>query len=554
MADQAAIDAVLSLLADVNNGNGNLADALNFAADSGVIPLSFDDAILARHPYRWADILAGEDEVFPKWFTPDQNHRWLVFDQIPFCNAFIKARRITRHNGAFMVDGVQKSDNEIKRLMIDTITIIMDKPGNRIDSDFRALCALVEDDAPRKTPQPKTRLTLATFAEEMRTRGYSVRLNVISREYEIDGRTETGRVLTDEDLLTLMYDALADDYKGVSFDIMGQYLAFMAREDQYNPVLDLLSSTEWDGVDRLPQIYNLLGIEDDELSVILVRKWLYQSVAILFNDIENPFSSDCCLVLNGRELGRDGNQGAGKTSFFRHLALRNVWFGEGCSIDDRDKDTKRRVVTKWISELGEVESTFKSDIARLKAFISNPTVAYRLPYAKKDIVTPRITSLCATCNSDQYLIDTTGNRRWWSIPLRKKIPREDLLKLDALQLWAQIYAVVSPMTYADKAACFRLTDDELTLLDIRNGDFEKPQKAQCEVTDILTQATRDNLTFVKMTVSEFKARWDVLRPYSAQQISAALKACGIETTHTKYGSVAELPTPTPAFDTSPFTE
>jgi predicted P-loop ATPase len=248
----------------------------------------------------------------------------------------------------------------------------------------------------------------------------------------------------------------------------------------------------------------------------------------------------------------NGEQGAGKTSFFRHLALRNSWFGEGCSIDDRDKDTSRRVITKWISELGEVESTLKSDISKLKAFVSAQFDSYRLPYGRSDIITPRLTSLCATCNSERYLIDPTGNRRWWSIPFKRKIPRDELLELDALQLWAQIYAVVSPMTYADKAACFRLTDDERGLLAIRNGDFEKPQKAQCEVEDILAQATRDNMTFIKMTVSEFKARWDVLRPYSAQQISTALKACGIETSHTKYGSVAELPTPTPAFDESPF--
>ena len=545
MAEQTAIDAVVSLLRDVRDGNGNLADILNFAAESGVIPLSFDDAIPALHPYRWADILAGEDEVFPKWFTPDQDHRWLAFDQISFCNAFIKARRITRHNGAFMVDEVQKSDTEVKRLMIDTLTIIRDKPGNRIDSDFRMLCALVEDDAPRKTPQPKTRLTSAIFAEEMHTRGYGIRLNVITREYEIEGRTETGRALTQDDLLTLMYDALADDFKGVSFDVLAQYVAFIAREDQYNPVLDLLSSTEWDGVDRLPQIYNLLGIADDELSVTLVRKWLYQTIALLFNDISKPFGADGCLVLNGE-------QGAGKTSFFRHLAMRNSWFGEGCSIDDRDKDTSRRVITKWISELGEVESTLKSDISKLKAFVSAQFDSYRLPYGRSDIITPRLTSLCATCNSERYLIDPTGNRRWWSIPFKRKIPRDELLELDALQLWAQIYAVVSPMTYADKAACFRLTEDELGLLAIRNGDFEKPQKAQCEVEDILAQATRDNMTFIKMTVSEFKARWDVLRPYSAQQISTALKACGVETTHAKYGSVAELPTPTPAFDESPF--
>lgn len=390
--------------------------------------------------------------------------------------------------------------------------------------------------APAQQAPKRARLTRAALADEMHVRGYGVRYNVISGEYETIGRTEAGRVMTQDDLVTLMHDALADDYKGASFDTLTQYIAFQARENQYNPVVELLAAAKWDGVDRLPQLYNLVGVTDDELSKTLIRKWLYQAVALLFNDAADPFGADGCLVLNGE-------QGAGKTSLFRHLALRDAWFGEGCSIDDHDKDTGRRVITKWISELGEVESTLKSDISKLKAFVSASVDRYRLPYGKSDVVAPRFTSLCATCNSDRYLIDPTGNRRWWSVPFNRTVPRAELLELDALQLWAQIFAIVAPLTYHDKAACFRLTDEEKKALAVRNGEYEKPMKGQPEVEDILFQAKRDDLTVKRMTVSEFKGLWDVLRPYSAQQISTALKACGIEITRTRAGAVAELPSP-----------
>lgn len=395
-----------------------------------------------------------------------------------------------------------------------------------------------QTDAPQAATQaPKrARLTRAALADEMHARGYSVRYNVISGEYETIGRTEAGRVMTQDDLITLMHDALADDYKGASFDTLTQYIAFQARENQYNPVVELLKATKWDGVDRLPQLYNLVGVTDDALSKTLIRKWLYQAVALLFNDAADPFGADGCLVLNGE-------QGAGKTSLFRHLAMRDAWFGEGCSIDDHDKDTGRRVITKWISELGEVESTLKSDISKLKAFVSASVDRYRLPYGKSDVVAPRFTSLCATCNSDRYLIDPTGNRRWWSVPFNRTVPRAELLELDALQLWAQIFAIVAPLNYHDKAACFRLSEDEKKLLAVRNGEYEKPLKSQPEVADILFQAKRDDLTMKRMTVSEFKSLWDVLRPYTAQQISAALKACEIEITRTRAGAVAVLPTP-----------
>jgi len=404
--------------------------------------------------------------------------------------------------------------------------------------DQSAQATAAAPDQGGKAPGRKTkpRLTMAALSSEMAMMGYFARFNVITKEYEFLGKTAAGRALSMDDLIVLAHDALTDSYTGASFDTLTQYVNFMAREQQHNPVLEVLSVTKWDGQDRLPQVYALLGIEEDELSKVLVRKWLWQTVALLFNDMDNPFEADGCLVLKGE-------QGAGKTSFFAHLAMQSTWFGEGMVIDDRDKDTTRRVLSVWIAELGEVESTMKSDIAALKAFISKKVDHYRLPYGKSDVVAPRMTSLCATCNSDRYLIDTTGNRRWWSVPLQRYIPRAELLQLDALQLWAQVYASVAPMTYKEKAACFRLTGEERDDLNIRNGDYEKPTKGQDEVADILTQAERDHLPTRLMTVTEFKELWPALKSYAANQLSVALKRCGVTPTHTKRGSVAMLPLP-----------
>ena len=375
---------------------------------------------------------------------------------------------------------------------------------------------------------------LAALASELQARGYIVRYNVITAEYETTGRTEAGRVMSQDDLITVLHDALTNNYKGVTFDTLAQYVSYLARENEYNPVLELLRRTKWDGRDRIPELYALIGVENDTLSQKLILRWLYQTVALLYNDAADPFGADGCLVFNGP-------QGVGKTSLLRHLAMRDAWFGEGCSIDDRDKDTTRRVHTKWISEFGELESTLKSDISKLKAFVSAGVDRYRLPYGKADIVAARHTSLAATCNSERYLIDPTGNRRWWSVPITRTIKRTELEALDALQLWAQIFQQIDPLDYHAKAASFRLAEGEREQLAQRNGAYEKPLKGQIEVEDILAQAERDNLPVKEMTVSEFKAQWPALKNYAANQISAALKACKIELTRKKNGSVARLP-------------
>lgn len=502
-------------------------------AKSGTYNL--DDLLLPCDLHTWKTITAaykGGMDVFPAWFTWN-DAGYFEFTQEDFLAAFIKVRRITKHRGSFLADGNPITKTEIKRALCRSLSIVRKDAGSMLYGAFSALNTMVEDDEP---DDKRGRLTIEALDSEMEARGYRPRYNIITAEYETIGTTGTGRIMAQDDLVTNLHNALADNYTGTSFDVLTQYIAYIARENRYNPVLDLLAATPWDGTDRLPQLFALIGIEDDPLSQTLVRKWLRQSVALLFNDAKDPFGADGCLVFNG-------DQGAGKTSLLRHLALKDAWFAEGCSIDDRDKDTTRRIVTKWLSELGEVESTLKSDISKLKAFVSSAVDHYRLPYGRSDVVAPRHTSLAATCNSDRYLIDPTGNRRWWSVPFTRKVPRDELLALDALQLWSQVYAEVEPMTYQEKAACFRLTQDEQEKLAERNGEYEKPSKGQPEVEDILAKANTEGLAFKLMTVAEFKETWPVLRQYTVQQIGVALKRCGIEPKRTKHARLAELPTP-----------
>lgn len=55
----------------------------------------------------------------------------------------------------------------------------------------------------------------------------------------------------------------------------------------------------------------------------------------------------------------------------------------------------------------------------------------------------------------------------------------------------------------------------------------KPVKAEDEVRDILDAAKEKGYVFQLMTVTEWKDQYDTLRRYSAQQISTALKQCGV---------------------------
>jgi putative DNA primase/helicase len=56
-------------------------------------------------------------------------------------------------------------------------------------------------------------------------------------------------------------------------------------------------------------------------------------------------------------------------------------------------------------------------VARLKGFVTRDTDKVRKPYARVEVEMPRRTVFVATVNDAKFLLDDSGNSRWWTIPL-----------------------------------------------------------------------------------------------------------------------------------------
>ncbi len=234
-------------------------------------------------------------------------------------------------------------------------------------------------------------------------------------------------------------------------------------QNKKNPVLEWLTRLSWDGLDRLETIYKILHIENDELSKILVRKWLIQTVAIIENGDSNIFGIDGVLTFLGA-------QGCGKTSFFRKLVPsnhRSDWFAEGCSLDTENTDSLRQLTRGWIMELGEVDYTTKKEQAALKAKLTASIDSIRGLYQLYPTQTFRHVSICASVNKEDYLRDETGNRRWWSIIIKDQIDLAEMDNMDISQLWAQIKSIWDSSDKVKQDA-FRLSEDEQAKLASRN--------------------------------------------------------------------------------------
>ena len=326
--------------------------------------------------------------------------------------------------------------------------------------------------------------------------------------------------------------------KKITPETISDCMLLHATRRAFNPVLEIINGTQWDGVDRLNEIYSMWNITDD-FDRVLIHKWLIQCYCMLHNELDGAFGAEYTLVFKGA-------QGAGKTQFFKHLALHDEFFKEGATLDPNDKDSRLEALSTWICELGELGSTMKKDIDMLKAEMTRAIDIIRPPYARTANEYPRRTSFCATVNDEKFLLDTTGNRRWGIIRLDDdlKVPYSTVKKLDSLQLWAQIAVEVEnkitatktdpePTTYEN---AFRLTPEELDRLLKRSVYFVKPVKAQDEVADIIElmkeRVYNDYVVDYKpQSATEFKEEvrslgYDALKKYSSNQIATALEVLG----------------------------
>ena len=157
---------------------------------------------------------------------------------------------------------------------------------------------------------------------------------------------------------------------GIPHTKVRDYLKILARG--YNPVVEWIDSKPWDGTSRLQTFLDSIVSTNEELKDMLMKKWLISCVAAAYE--KNGVELEGILVLQGA-------QGLGKTLWFKRLCdYDKGWLLEGATLNPSDKDSVKRAVSRWIVELGEIESTFKkSDIDQLKAFVTARTDELRLP-------------------------------------------------------------------------------------------------------------------------------------------------------------------------------
>jgi len=258
----------------------------------------------------------------------------------------------------------------------------------------------------------------------------TIRYNVIKKEEEIliPGKSFSVDNQANASFAWLMSECSRFDFPT---DKLGDFLTYISDQNLYNPVAQWILSRPWDGVSRLTDLYNTITTRDKEknwLKESLIRRWLISAIGAAFN----PDG-----IAAGGVLTLQGEQNLGKTKWLKLLAPPELGLiKDGMILRPDDKDSVKQVCSFWLVELGELDATFrKSDMAALKAFITNKSDVLRRAYARKESHFARRTVFFASVNPTEFLHDTSGNRRYWTIPC-EHIDHHH--QIDMQQVWAEV--------------------------------------------------------------------------------------------------------------------
>lgn len=274
--------------------------------------------------------------------------------------------------------------------------------------------------------------TIANFQHLLRAYKIFVRYNVIKKKLEIVVQGHKGSFDNSDNVLLTQVTSIAA-LNGFPTGQIPNLLLAVADRNLYNPVANWILSVPWDGVDRLPAFYATLVQEvafPKALKETLMYRWTLSPVAAAL--MPSGFRCRGALTLQGP-------QGIGKTAWVSSLVpdalLRADVVLLNHHLDGGNKDSITTAVSHWLVEIGELDGSFKKDIARLKGFLTADADKVRRPYGRLDSEYPRRTVFCATVNDANFLVDPTGNSRWWTIPVTKIDYNHNI---DMQQLFAQL--------------------------------------------------------------------------------------------------------------------
>ncbi|MEG1426182.1 MAG: virulence-associated E family protein [Oscillospiraceae bacterium] len=323
-------------------------------------------------------------------------------------SALLDRERYEEANADFKDLALPDDTNWMKRLSRNPITNAYEKTTNNI-------LLILEND-----PRLAGRISLDSFSQR----------GIAAGPYPWAEKDDQKRVWNDND------DAGTRWYIEKIYNITGDRkimdaLSICGNKYTVDPIKDYLNTLSWDGIPRLDTLFiDYLGAVDNSYTRAVTRKALCAAVA---RALIPGVKFDNMTILTGP-------QGIGKSTVLRILGRDH--FSDSLKTFE-GKEACELIQGSWIIEIGELEAMARSEIGRIKQFLSQSEDIFRQAYGRRTNVYPRRCVFFGTSNNAEYLRDRTGNRRFWPVDVGVKPARKSAfvdLPGEVDQIWAEALA------------------------------------------------------------------------------------------------------------------
>jgi len=234
-----------------------------------------------------------------------------------------------------------------------------------------------------------------------------------------------------------------------------QNLIYSDFSSTYHPIREYLDSLpEWDGTDYIGILANSVQTSHQKFWAECLERYLVgMCAAATQDDVVNHTVLLLCSEI----------QNIGKTTFINNLLPPELraYLSTGL-INPNNKDDLAKIAQAMLINLDEFEGMSGRELNIFKDLVTRKVISIRLPYARRSQNFPHTASFAGTCNYQEVLHDTTGNRRFLCFHVNSM----EFIKINYAQLYAQIKYLLNKPGYQ-----YWFTQSENSRIEENNEDF-----------------------------------------------------------------------------------
>lgn len=225
--------------------------------------------------------------------------------------------------------------------------------------------------------------------------------------------------------LAIRLESGTNGFKHIPTAILRESFFYTCEKQVSDKAQDWLNSLKWDGIPRVVNfLHRYAGAVDSDYTRAASLYWWS---ALAGRIIQPGVKADMALIAVGV-------QGMKKSTLVEAMVPELTWAGE-LDLSEDKTEIARSMRGKSVMELGELSGFSKRSVEHIKAFITRRKEEWARKYEEFTSILWRRCLFFGTTNTDEVLVDETGNRRW--LPFRSN--GADPVGLAAVrdQLWAE---------------------------------------------------------------------------------------------------------------------